>query len=74
MKRKQLCRINSIGFLVVLMLLVLNGRSLAFCVLGICIPPLHHPHSAPEIDARMAVSGVTLLIAATLTIVERFRR
>jgi hypothetical protein len=74
MKSKQLFRISSICLLVVLMLLVLNGESQAVCIWGICIPPLPRPLSVPEIDARMAVSGVTLLIAVTLTIVERFRR
>jgi hypothetical protein len=62
MKPKHLCRIGVVIVLSFLVLLLVDTRAHATVV------------STPEIDAGMAVSGVTLLIASTMVLVDRFRR
>ncbi len=78
MRTRHLCRIASVIVFSFLMLLLADGRAHA---LEICLPiigcigfPNPTPNSVPEIDAGMAVSGVTLLIASTMVLVDRFHR
>ena len=78
MKPKHMCRIGSVivlSFLVVL-LADTGAHALTIClpVIGCIGFPSPTPHSVPEIDAGMAVSGVTLLVASTMVLVDRFRR
>jgi hypothetical protein len=64
MKPKHLCRIGAWIVLSFLVLLLADTRAHA--------RPSVLP--TPEIDAGMVVSGVTLLIASTMVLVDRFRR
>jgi hypothetical protein len=77
MNPKHLCRIGSVIVLSFLVLLLADGRAHAsgFCIpyLGCFGSPPPTPRSVPEIDAGMAVSGVTLLIASTMVLLDRFR-
>jgi hypothetical protein len=63
MKPKHLCRIGAVIGLSFLVLLLADTRAHAISATAV-----------PEIDAGMAVSGVTLLIASTMVLVDRFRR
>jgi hypothetical protein len=78
MRITKLIRIGSIVVLTGSVVLTLHGMAHAgeWCFFGICfpIPDPPTPHSVPEIDAGMAVSGVTMLVASALVIVDRFRR
>jgi hypothetical protein len=76
MKPKDLCRIGAIIVLSFLVLLIADGRAHAgLCIFGFCFPPFKPtPVSVPEIDVGMAMSGVTLVIASTIVLVDRFRR
>jgi hypothetical protein len=62
MKSRHLYRIGAVTTLFLLTLLLTSGQAHAV------ISPV------PEIDAGVAVSGVTLLIGSILVLVERFRR
>jgi hypothetical protein len=71
-------RITSVLVLSLVILSLASARAYAF---SICLPfvgcfgfPSPAPQTVPEIDAGMAVSGVTLLIASTMVLVDRFRR
>jgi hypothetical protein len=84
MKTGKLTRIGSMIPLVGTMVLALGGMAHAggagqICIpfFNICIdfpPPHSHYVGAPELDVGMAVSGVTMLAASILVIVERRRR
>ena len=78
MKTTHLCRTASVIVFSLLLLLLAGGKAHAFTI---CIPfigcfglPSPTPQSVPEIDAGMAASGVTLLIASTMVFTDRFRR
>jgi len=83
MKTERLKQIGSMIPVVGMAVLALGGTAHAG---EICIPFFHYcfefsppaPHSyyasAPELDVGMAVSGVTMLVASVLVIVERRRR
>jgi hypothetical protein len=84
MKIEKLMRIGSLVFMVAAAISALPGAAHAYewCIpYWGCIsfggPSYPGPSSvtgAPEIDAGMAISGVTMLVASVLVIVERRRR
>ena len=82
MKTERLKRIRSMIPLVGTMVLALSGMAHASLLQIACeyLPrlckegPIGHPYTAPEFDVGMAVSGVTMLAASLLVIVERRRR
>ena len=82
MKTGKLKRIGSMIPLVGTMVLSLGGMAHANLLEIAChfAPilckegPIGHPYTAPEFDVGMAVSGVTMLAASLLVIVERRRR
>jgi hypothetical protein len=84
MKTGKLKRIGSMIPLVGTMVLSLGGMAHASLIGLVCdfAPilckdgPIRHPQytGAPELDVGMAVSGLTMLAASILVIVERRRR